>query len=102
MQADGSTISTEPLEGIVLVNIVIQCCKFEEVWMKKWPPAGPAAQKLKLQFCIPTGNRLSVVCTTADCMPASKRRLAQRLEAWGWGVWKAGSVTPPNSKWPAP
>ena len=41
MQADGSTIRTEPLEGMLLVEIVIHCCKFEEVWMRKLPPAGP-------------------------------------------------------------
>ena len=102
MQADGSTIRTEPLEGMVLVEIVIHCCKFEEVWMRKLLPAGPSARKLKVQFDIPAGNRLSVVCTTADCRPAWNRMLAHRLEACGWGAWKAGSVRPPNIKWPAP
>ena len=68
----------------------------------KLPPAGPSALKVKVQFSIPAGNRLSVVRTAADCRPASNRMLAQRLETCGWGVWKAGSVRPPNINRPAP
>ena len=79
-------IGIEPLEGIVLVNIVAHCCKFEDVWIKKLPPAGPSAEKVKVQFSIPMGNRLRVVRTAADCKPVLNRMLAHRLEACGWGV----------------